>query len=268
MNQETDANDTPILACLRAEKKTDELHSRTQHTVSTLASSHFEDSIEGLDFDDEISIDFDEEDSLALDDVFDCDPLHAFDENGGKLDYVAMDMALRASGQVEDDEISQLQDSHYEDFEEDMPENSYEPVAFNDSMNSLNEAFEKLNRCMMRTSQTRKMVREFTEKASSNTADEEPKQVLTEGSYDEQEVVSSFPITDDYPPYTASLNSSLQGGLNRGHDSFSSLSSAGSRSSRKGRRTYNKSRRRAHKKGTLSRTGVVLRPSLAALLLS
>ena len=125
MNEQLHANDTPILACLRAEKKND-LPSRTQHTASTLASSHFEDSSQGLDFDD-LSIDFEEEDSLALGEIFDCDPLDAFDENeDDEIDYVAIDKVLRASGQIEEDDISELQDSHstflYEEFEEDMAE--------------------------------------------------------------------------------------------------------------------------------------------------
>ena len=143
-------------------------------------------------------------------------------------------------------------------------------------MNSLNEAFEKLNRCMMRTSQTRKMVRNFTEKAVPHSMNEESDQLVTDEpiAYDAQQA-SVSPILTSTPDeelhhsaHTTPLTSALahHGSLRRGHDSFNSLSSAGSRSSRKGRRTYNKSRRRAHKKGTLSRTGVVLRPSLAALL--
>lgn len=281
--QQSTKQESPFLACLRA--KNEDLQSRTQHTVSTLGTSAFEDSTEDFDCD--------EEESIASLDIFDCNPLDAFTLNDDVVesDLLAIDTALRISGEhIDDDDISELHDSHstvlYDDFDDILPEEEPETVDFNDSMISLNDAFEKLNQCMMRTAQSRKLVRDFTEKDTAyatngvecqeNFLEEAGDDIDQEGhapSY-HNESFHVLPkhagglqfISDDAEQRTmrSTRSTNSLGRMQRGHDSISSLNSVGSRSSSKGRRTYRKKSRRALKKGNLTRTGVA--PSLLALL--
>lgn len=241
-------------------KHYDQLAWATQHTVSTFCSTFDRDDASDCWTEDGISLS-----SLNEEDVFTSDPLldlvgvandHASHRRLGVYDYSIIDEALRVAS-APDDSVSVLQsfqdsqESLYKDYEETYNDGqgcgesrTGEASHFDDSMNALNDAFEKLNHCMLRTAQSRKLVRELTESMS-----------MTKGA----EVISGLPTCSAPCLKRTDSSSSVC--------SLGSRSSLGSKGSVKGRRSYNKPRR-AFKKGTFSKTGVAPLKSNALLQLS
>jgi hypothetical protein len=122
---------------------------------------------------------------------------------------------------------------------------------FNDSMTSLSEAFEKLDYCMLRTAQSRKLVRQLTEKLAMSSSATLP--------------CTTAPATSTT---AAALKSTAAACPILRSNSMSSLTGTGSVSSkssrRKGPKSFHKSRRQGHKTTLANKTGVAMRTLLNA----
>jgi hypothetical protein len=140
--------DTPLTSCLRSRRHP--LLSNTQHTVSTLASSSIAPS------------EHDDEDSICSADLFESDEwidLHQqFEED-------AIDKALRLSRHTASDfhhsqETFNTSLASFQDIHEEV-----EFVAkpdFNDSMGSLDAVSEKFHACIIRTSHSRRLIKQLS----------------------------------------------------------------------------------------------------------
>lgn len=128
---------------------------------------------------------------------------------------------------------------------------------FHDSMSSLNEAFEKLNKCMHRTAQSRKLVRELTE--SLVPQQQAPPSTIATG---EGSITTPLALTAGCFPLPTGGHSLKRVDSSSSVCSLGSLGSRSSKGSARGPRSFNKQPRRAFKKGTLSsKTGVAIRTS-------
>jgi hypothetical protein len=260
------------------------LEAPTQHSVSTLGSSlgdegsHYwnddddNDSFASFSADDGVFESFDP--ALLLDDAILDEALAGTNntsqhhENMARFFDDTINEAIRVASDGGNVPVVEYGDDHeqpddealYLDYERKMtnethvrPDASGYHVATNDdstfnaSISSLNDAFERLNECMDRTSQSRKLVEQ---------------ELITSSTTCTPTTVQS---TRDH--LESSANSiSRTGGLHSsdsycsGTTSLSSTGSISSRSSARGPRSYSKhGRQRAWKKGTLSKSGVAPR---------
>jgi hypothetical protein len=283
--------EAPIFSFLRASKmpsgleRSDPLALPTQHTVSTIGSSI------GGDDEDDYSDCWTTEDDISLFSINDeglfgdgCVPdeirdalLH--DEEGTNkrnttmssyndvIEVIETAIHVASSDDEEDDEEpycheSQGQSSLYLDYDHtlDHHDSNHEPDQDRDShhqedsMTSLNDAFAKLNDCMHRTAQSRKLVRGLVESLESSSPG------------------VGFPSATTTATITTSCsqqiaNSQTMRWISSSGSICSSLGSRSSRGSRgkhsRGKRSFNKARRRRFKKDALSssKTGVAVRTS-------
>ena len=143
--------DTPMQAFLRAKKINDGM-SMTQHTATTLGESC-------QDFSEYNEEDFDDSDNLSVlsIDIFTREDLFTRSEYNAE----AVDEALMLSSELDcyTDEETMERNNGNKEFEDQL--------SFNDSMSSLNLAFEKLNKCMERSALTRNLIRHYSEKSLS-----------------------------------------------------------------------------------------------------
>jgi len=125
----------------------------------------------------------------------------------------------------------------------------------NDSMSSLSEAFEKLDYCMARTAESRKLVRQLTEKMaiSSQTATFPCGLANTTTPTSCAATTVSTSTKTMYPI----LRSNSLGSL-------TCNSSVSSKNRRKGPKSYHKSRRQGNKNSLSNKTGVAIRTLLNA----
>jgi hypothetical protein len=129
---------------------------------------------------------------------------------------------------------------------------------FGESVSSLTDALDKLNACISRTAESRRIVRDMTKKLSTSSSSS----LSLSGQPVVYQRTKSYPTTKGMSPQVyQDLNNSSNSVGGRSHGS----GSKGSKGNTKAKRTLQKTRR-AMKKSTLSRTGVAFRPCMAELL--